>query len=145
MVMYTANPFSIGFDELFNRLERSCQSTSTGYPPHDIVKINDDEYQISLAVAGLSEEDISVTAKEDILTIEYNDNGKEKDQTEYVHRGISKRSFKKDFVLSEHIVVRDDSVSLKNGILSIRVFRQIPEEKKPRKLSISSEKQFLTE
>ena len=144
MVMYS-NPFSIGFDTLFDRLERSCQAGSSGYPPHDIIKLNDDEYQISLAVAGLSADDIDVAVKENVLTIRYTDDKKDKTEPTYVHHGISRRSFKKEFVLSEHIIVRDDSVSLENGILSIRLYRQLPEEKKPRTLKIGTNPQLLTE
>ena len=140
------SPFSVGFDSLFDRLERSGQNTATsGYPPHDIIKLNEDEYQISLAVAGLKEDDIDVTIKEDVLTIQYKGESKDNTEPNYVHRGISRRSFKKEFVLSEHIIIRDDSVSLENGILSIRLHRQIPEEKRPRKLAIGSKKQLLTE
>ena len=143
MVMYPS-PFSVGFDSLLDRLERSASSPSS-YPPHDIIKLDEDKYQISLAVAGLSRDDIDVTLKEDVLTMRYDGDQSEEKVPEYVYRGISKRRFKKEFVLSEHLIVRDDSVSLENGILSITLYRQIPEEKKPRKLQINTKPQLLTE
>lgn len=138
---YTYSPFSVGFETIFDRLGRIEKTTHT-YPPHNIVKIDDETYQIELAVAGLKEEDIDVKVEDNVLSIVYDKS--QKDEREYTHKGISTRKFRKEFTLSEYVVV--DGASLESGILAITLRKVVPEEKKPRKISINStKKEFLAE
>lgn len=138
---YTYSPFSVGFERLFQQASK----TSTGYPPHNIVKVNDDTYIIELALAGLKQKDISITfnPKDSTLDISYEKNNETTANREYVHSGISARSFKKSFSLSEYIEV--SSANMTDGILSIELKRHVPEEKKPRRIEITNSAQLLLE
>jgi molecular chaperone IbpA len=134
--------WTIGFDSMFDRLEK-LQSQQEGYPPHNVVKHGEDNYEIALAVAGFNEDNLTVEQEKNVLTIASKDVG-ENDSAEYIHRGIATRKFKKTFTLGEYIEV--DSVSLVNGILSIYLVKNIPEEKKPKTFSIgATKKEFLSE
>ena len=132
---------SIGFDSMFDRLER-LQTQQEGYPPHNVVKHSEDNYEIALAVAGFNEKDLTVEQEENVLTIASKD--VDSGNIEYIHKGIGTRKFKKTFTLGEFIEV--DSVSLVNGILSVYLVKNIPEEKKPKTFSIGASKpEFLSE
>lgn len=137
---YNFSPLSVGFETLFDQLHRVDKSV-TSYPPHNIKKINDETYHIQLAIAGLKEEDIDIELNNGVLSVEYEKKPAD-DLAEYLHRGISTRNFRKEFTLSDHVVV--DGASLENGILEIVLRKELPEEKKPRKIAIST-KQLLTE
>ena len=130
----------IGYERIFAELEnaRNGNSTRTNntYPPHNVIHIDDDNYEIELAVAGFDESDLEVTYKDNVLTIEGNKDSKE--QAEYVHQGISNRKFAKTFNLSEHIEIR--GADLVNGILSVRLERVIPDNLKPQIITIGSTK-----
>ena len=138
---------SIGFDRMFNRMMNfpSTQQES-GYPPYNIRKGKvEDTFLIELAVAGFSEDDLTITVKENSLTI-IGDIG-DKDNG-FLHQGISQRKFNRNFVLSEDVVVKGSDLS--NGILTIYAERVVPEEKKARTIEIGSlkssdKKQFLAE
>lgn len=134
----------IGFERVFEELERARNGnsnyTNNAYPPHNVIRIDDDNYEIELAVAGFDESDIEVTYKDNVLSIEGNKDSRE--QTEYVHQGISNRKFTKTFNLSEHIEIR--GADLVNGILSVRLERVIPEDQKPQIIKIgSTKKRFI--
>ena len=116
--------FSVGFDDLFDEL-RSFKTV--GYPPYNIEKIKDGEYNISMAVAGFSKEDLSVKSEDGTLTIESKKSIAETKQ-EYVYKGIANRDFKKEFLLAENVFVKD--VKLKDGMLEIFLERVIPENEK---------------
>ena len=134
----------IGFERVFEEIERtkSSQNTYNTYPPHNVIRIDDDNYEIELAIAGFDKSDIEVTFKDNVLSIE--GNRKVEKQSDYVHRGISNRKFTKVFNLSEHIKIR--GADLVNGILSIRLERVIPEDQKPKIIKIGSKtKSFLQE
>ena len=139
----------VGFEGLFDELERIHTSARTGsdnYPPHNIVKIDDEKFLIELAVAGFTQEDISLEVKDGILKVRgavEND-----DEREYAHKGISSRKFEKSFRLSEFVVI--DGADLENGILVVYARVELPEERRPRKIEIGSagaskKKQFLKE
>ena len=124
--------WTIGFDSMFDRLEK-LQSQQQGYPPHNVVNHGEDKYEIALAVAGFSKKDLFVEQEENVLTIASKDvdlNG----NVEYIHKGIATRKFKKTFTLSEFVEV--DSVKLIDGILSVYLVKNIPEEKKPKTFKI---------
>ena len=131
---------SIGIDRLFDRIVNQIDSAaSTNYPPYDIVQVNDDEYMISVAVAGFGYDNLSVTKDKKILVIE----GKHSRETvenedstaKYLHKGISERSFRREFQLADHVEITGAHLEL--GILSIHLKREIPEEAKPKTIAIT--------
>ena len=140
------SPFTIGFDNVFTQLDRVRQIPQTNYPPYNIRKgSTEDTFLIELAVAGFGEEDLTITVKENNLTVEGDIGDKD---TGFVHQGISQRKFSRNFVLAEDVLVKGSDLS--NGILSIFLERVVPEEKKARtidigKVSASMKKQFLAE
>lgn len=125
---------TIGFDRMFNQLNQEfANSKSQGYPPYNVIQESDDEYTISLAIAGFSMDDLDITLEKDTLTIE----GTSPDVPEgknYLHKGIGNRNFRRQFTLAEHIEVED--AELENGMLHINLVRNVPEAQKPKKISI---------
>ena len=140
------SPFTVGFDRVFDELNRVQSTSQSNYPPYNIRKGNEeDSYLIELAVAGFGKDDLSVMVKENNLTIEGDISHKD---SAFVHQGISQRKFSRNFVLAEDVLVKGSDLS--NGILSIFLERVVPEEKKDRtinigKVSASMKKQFLAE
>ena len=124
---------TIGFDQLFDLLENSTLGQSQeGYPPFDLVKIDENHYRISLAVAGFSRDDLDITAQQNQLIV----SGKktDDDKVDYIHRGIATRQFERKFGLADFITVTD--ADLKDGLLSIDLVREIPEAMRPRKIAL---------
>ena len=131
--------FSIGFDSMFDRLlgpSTQHVSNSQGYPPYNIRKDGDTKYFIEMAVAGLSEEDLEVELKESVLQIRSKQSTD--DESNYVHRGIAKRTFERSFTLSDDIVVK--GCDLTNGMLTVELEKIIPEEKRARLIPIGNNK-----
>ena len=136
----------VGFDTLFEDLERIHQSARSGtdnYPPHNIVRIDEEKFLIELAVAGFKEEGINVEVKDGILKVT---GEMDKDERDFAFKGISSRKFEKSFRLSEFVVI--DGADLKDGILVVYARVELPEEKRPRKIEIGSagaskKKQYL--
>ena len=132
-------PFSVGFDNLFDDFDRIYKFNSDSinhYPPYNIRKINDTDYVIELAIAGFGKKDIEVKSQENTLTIKSKDKKDkvlEKDES-VLHRGISQRSFKRSFTVAEDVVVK--GADLKDGLLSVKLERIIPDEKKPKIIDI---------
>ncbi|MES2196268.1 MAG: Hsp20 family protein [Pseudomonadota bacterium] len=124
---------TIGFDRLFDLAEAAQRAGEDNYPPFNIERLADDRYQISLAVAGFSPDEISVTAEQNVVTIE--GNKAEKAEREFLYRGISTRSFKRQYSLADHVEVK--GAAFDNGLLKIELVRQIPEAMKPRRIAIS--------
>ena len=131
--------FGIGFDNMFDELLRvNAQQSNTNYPPYNIVQINEDEYMISLAVAGFGPDNLSVTKEKNFLIIEGNHalNSIETDaEPTYLHKGISERNFRREFRLADHVEIENAHLEL--GILSIHLKREIPEEQKPKSIAIT--------
>jgi molecular chaperone IbpA len=124
---------TIGFDRLFDLAEIAQRAGEDNYPPYNIERLSDDRYQITLAVAGFSPDEISVTAEYNVVTIE---GGKaEKAEREYLYRGISARPFKRQFELADYVHVK--SAAFDNGLLKIELVREVPEAMKPRRIDIS--------
>jgi molecular chaperone IbpA len=127
---------TIGFDRLFNELFDSVNKLEGGgYPPYNIELADENNYHITLAVAGFGEDDIDVEVIEQTLRI----TGKRTDEDEerqFLHQGIAGRGFERRFQLAEH--VRVTGASLENGLLNIELVREIPEAKKPRKIAITN-------
>lgn len=145
MVLANTIPRStwIGFDRLFDELDRVSHINEQGFPRHNIVKTSELEFRIELAVAGVSEDDVSIVVKDNKLVIE-GQARKDDETVDYVHRGITSKSFTRQFRLAEHTVV--DGADLSNGILTVYLRIDIPEEKKPREIKLGTKpKQLLTE
>ena len=126
------DPFFIGFNRELGRLNTAYKTNSQSYPPYDLLKLDDDTYQISLAIAGFSREDIDVSVDNGTLIIR----GEivEVTDAEVVHKGIAGRKFVRSFALGEYMEVT--SAELKDGMLHVNVVRIVPEEKKPKKIKI---------
>ena len=134
--------FGIGFDNLFDDLMRvNAQQSNNNYPPYDIVQINDDEYMISLAVAGFGHDNLSITKDKKFLIIEGKhsreniDDAYEESTTKYLHKGISERSFRREFQLADHVEISNAHLEL--GILNVYLKREVPEEAKPKTIAIT--------
>ena len=125
---------AIGVDRLFDRLINNIESTSqSNYPPYNIVQVNENEYFIEMAVAGLDEEDLEITQDQNTLIVAGNIEVSE--ELNYLHKGIAGRSFRREFTLADHVEVTE--ANLKKGILFIRLKREIPEAMKPKTIAIS--------
>ena len=130
--------FGIGFDNLFDDLMRvNAQQGNTNYPPYNIVQINDDEYMISLAVAGFGFDNLSVTKDKNFLIIEGKeyDSDSEKIVPNYLHKGISNRDFRREFKLADHVEISNAHLEL--GILNVHLKREVPEEARPKTIAIT--------
>jgi molecular chaperone IbpA len=143
MTRFTAlYPQFVGFDNIFNELERLVDGTAptrnTSFPPHNIIKLDDNKYVVEMAVAGFGQDEVDVELQDGTLIVK----GEKKDQTEvdYVYRGIATRSFTKSIRLNDSIEVR--GAQFKDGILKIALENIIPEHKKPRKVEFSKELNF---
>jgi molecular chaperone IbpA len=113
--------------------KRPSGPARTTNPPYNIERLSDDSYQISLAVAGFSPDDIAVTAEQNVVTIE---GSKYNTEHEYLYRGISARPFKRQFSLADYVQVK--RATYENGLLKIKLFREIPEAMKPRRIAINA-------
>jgi molecular chaperone IbpA len=121
----------VGFDHLFKELEYTTKHSNDHYPPHNIVKIDDETFLIELAVAGFSEDELEVDVKERTLTVKGDHITKGR---EFIHRGISTKKFRRTFRLSEYVEVH--GADLVDGVLAIDLKIVIPEEMRPRKINI---------
>jgi molecular chaperone IbpA len=127
---------TVGFDRLFTMLDSLAQPDTTGqsYPPYNIERTGDDAYRISMAVAGFSDEEISIEAHRNVLTIKGEKAEEPAESTQFLHRGIAGRAFERRFQLADHVEVQ--GAALKNGLLHIDLKRNIPDELKPRRIEI---------
>lgn len=138
---WPGSTWTVGFDSIFDRIEK-LNTQPSGYPPHNVVRHSDDQFEIAIAVAGFGEKDLTVEQDQNILTIASKDVDLNGDK-EYIHKGIATRKFDKKFTLGEYIEVKE--VALVDGILSVYLEKNIPEEKKPKSFSINSKPEFLAE
>lgn len=127
----TIHKFAVGFDSMIDELLRTTNQT-TNYPPYNIVKYADDKFAIELAIAGFVDEDIEVSVEKNQLTIKGEKPGQEVRQ--YVHHGISSRSFVRTWTLAEHVEVT--GAKMQDGILVVNLERVVPEEQKPKRIQI---------
>ncbi|MEC9210201.1 MAG: Hsp20 family protein [Actinomycetota bacterium] len=131
-------PVSVGFDSVFDHFEslfNESPSLHTNYPPYDILKTDEQSYVIELAVAGFSKKDIAVTVENGVLTVESDrESNAESSGQEIIHRGISKRYFKKSFSIADDVEIR--GAELKDGLLRISMEKIIPESRKRKEISI---------
>ncbi|MEP0322040.1 Hsp20 family protein [Bauldia litoralis] len=129
---------TVGFDRVFGMLDSlgNFDGAAQSYPPYNIERTGENAYRVTMAVAGFGDEDLSIEAKENTLTVK----GEKKDQSEgeesnVLYRGIAARSFERRFQLADHVEVR--GASLENGLLHIELVREIPEAMKPRTIAIN--------
>ena len=127
-------PYAVGFDRVFDQLQNYVEnnSTSTGYPPYNIRKDGEYNYDIEMALAGFSKKDIEVEVADGVLTIRSVKENEDDDNNLY--RGISYRKFNRKFTLADDIIVKD--AKLQDGLLKISLEKIIPEEKKPRLITV---------
>jgi molecular chaperone IbpA len=127
--------YSVGFDRMFDRLFDEVNVSTTNYPPYNIIKSDDTNYSIEIAVAGFGKDDIEIETKENTLTVRSVEKDSELvDEVEYLHKGISARAFTRSFTVADDVVVK--GASYENGLLIISLERIIPEEKQPRLIKI---------
>ena len=129
-------PYAVGFDRIISDMFQYADNNvaSTGYPPYNIRK-EGDKFQIEIALAGIAKEDLDITVAEGVLTVEHTPEGEvESSGWEWLHKGISQRHFKRNFTLSDDIVVNGSR--MENGMLFIELERIVPDEKKPRTIQI---------
>jgi len=134
--MHVPRSLFLGFEHLFDELERihGAGRSQDNYPPHNVVKVDDERFNIEMAVAGFSMDDLDVTVKDGILVVK--GNPLESLEREYIHKGISSRKFEKSFRISEFVVI--DGADLKDGLLVVNARVEVPEERRPRKIAIRS-------
>jgi molecular chaperone IbpA len=127
---------SIGIDRLFDRIVNQIDSAaSTNYPPYDIVRTGDETYEIRVAVAGFVQADIDVEFNNGTLIVKGEKATEEGTEVEYLHHGISGRSFIRTFSVAEYVEVKD--AVLADGILTVKLERLVPESQKPKKIAVS--------
>ncbi len=127
---------SIGFDRMLNVLEAASRADTVdnNWPPYDIVKVRDDDYRIAMAVAGFTQDELTITQEQNMLFV--SGQKANADDVQYLHRGIAGRSFQRRFEIADHVKVV--GAGLVNGLLTIDLKREIPEEMKPRQIAIST-------
>lgn len=125
---------TVGFDRVFDLLDTVGKSESAGYPPYNIERLAENDYRITLAVAGFGEDDLDIELRENTLTVTGSRQDSEEGK-EFLYRGIAGRSFERRFQLAEHVQVA--GASLVNGLLNIELKREIPEAMKPRKIAVN--------
>ena len=136
-------PFTVGFDDMFEHFDHMVDHlphlTANNYPPYNIVKTGDYTYDLELALAGFSKKDIDVAYNDGMLTVKSNHEAESKTEQEDInggilHRGISKRFFSKTFTIADDVEIK--GAELKDGLLRVTLERIIPENKKPRSITI---------
>ena len=135
------SPFAVGFDRTFDSLAllASSRANETNYPPYNIRKVAEEQYSIELAIAGFEEKDIDIELVEETLII--NGNRPKEASDGLLHQGLAARDFIKEFILSDDMVIK--GAALSNGMLYVGVERVIPDEKKPRKIELTSKSKLL--
>jgi len=128
----------IGFDDLFNNFEqRFANQLNTAYPPYNILKYDDDTYEIEIAVTGFEKDEITVEIDQHNLVVRGSKKGEGKEDSNYIYRGLANRDFTRFWELGEYIEVNEGRI--KNGVLTIGLKRVVPEALKPRVLKLKSE------
>lgn len=126
---------AIGFDRLFNQMEQNLNNSNGGYPPYNIEQRGDNQYRITMAVAGFAESQLDITQHENKLIVRGTRPESEHDERQYLYQGIAERDFERKFQLADYVKVI--GANMENGLLHIDLEREIPEEQKPRKITIN--------
>jgi len=128
-------PLSVGFDDMFDHFESMFDIPTVNYPPYNLVKTGDNKFDIEVALAGFNKKDINVTSENNMLTIESKQDEKSKDKDgEVIHKGISKRYFKRSFTIADDVEVK--GAELKDGLLKVSMEKIIPDAKKLKTIDI---------
>ena len=125
---------TVGFDRLFDMLDQSSRLAEDSYPPYNIERTGEDHYRISLALAGFTPDQVTITAEQNVLTVEGRKADKEEHQ--YLYQGISARPFRRAFNLADYVQVK--GASFEGGLLKIDLVREVPEAMKPRRIAINT-------
>jgi molecular chaperone IbpA len=131
---------TVGFDRLFSMLDGF--EAAPGYPPYNIERTGENDYRITVAVAGFAENELSIESKENTLTIKGEKQVKQDNSGEVLYQGIAARAFERQFQLADYVQVK--GASLENGLLHVELVREIPEAKKPRQIAINGKAQPKT-
>ena len=126
---------TVGFDRLFQLLDGGVESEANTYPPYNIERTADNQYRITMAVAGFGKDEIDIQAKEQTLTIKGDKKAEDK-QRQFLHRGIATRAFERRFQLADHVEVT--GADLQDGLLHVELVRNVPERLKPRSIQIGN-------
>ena len=129
----TYNPVGLGLEDMFKRLDVLQDSTATNYPPYNIVKIDDVTQQLEIALAGFSRDEIEVAVERNVLTV--STNKAKEDGREYTHKGLARRTFARNWQLSDDALV--ENVTYKDGLLTLDIRKEVPESQKRKLLPIS--------
>jgi molecular chaperone IbpA len=124
---------TVGFDRLLNLLDSASEQ---GYPPYNIERSDENNYRVTIAVAGFAESDLSVDVKDRVLTVTGKRESEASEKPSYLHQGIAGRAFERSFQLAEHVEVK--GARLENGLLHVDLERIVPEEKRPRRITINA-------
>ena len=129
---------TVGFDRIFDLLDETQRTVEEHYPPYNIERLGEDHYQVSLALAGFSPDEIAITAEQNVLTVE----GRKADEAnrDFLYRGISAQGFKRQFNLADYVQVK--TAAFDNGLLRIELVRELPEAMKPRRIPIGAADQI---
>jgi len=134
--MNAAHRNFIGVDRLMDRMATNLSTPNDqGYPPYNVVKLDDNNFVIELAVAGFGKDSINLTVQDSVLSIEGSQETNDDDEANYLHKGISSRKFRRTFDLADYVEVTDATV--KDGVLKVTLERHIPEELKPREIPVN--------
>ena len=133
--MNAAHRNFIGVDRLMDRMANLSTPNDQGYPPYNVVKLDDNNFVIELAVAGFGKDSINLTVQDSVLSIEGSQETNDDDEANYLHKGISSRKFRRTFDLADYVEVTDATV--KDGVLKVTLERHIPEELKPREIPVN--------
>jgi molecular chaperone IbpA len=125
----------VGFDRLAALLDAAGAESATGYPPYNIERTDEDAYRIEIAVAGFKPEELNVEVKENLLTVQGRKAANDESRR-YLHRGLAERNFERKFQLADYVVVTE--AALNDGLLAISLKREVPEQKKPRRIEIGT-------
>jgi molecular chaperone IbpA len=125
---------TVGFDRLFDLIESMQWTAEDNYPPYNIERTGEDHYRIALALAGFTPDDLTITAEQNVLTVE--GHKAEKSEHQYLYQGISARPFRRVFNLADHVEVK--GASFEGGLLKIDLVREVPEAMKPRRIAINA-------
>jgi molecular chaperone IbpA len=129
---------TVGFDRIFDLLDETQRTVEEHYPPYNIERLGEDHYQISLALAGFTPDEIAVTAEQNVLTVEGRNDDEPKH--DYLYHGISAKPFKRQFNLADYVQVK--AATFDSGLLRIELVRELPEAMKPRRIPIGGSKQI---
>jgi molecular chaperone IbpA len=126
---------TVGFDRLARMLDEASSFEAPSYPPYNIEKLAEDEYRITMAVAGFAPEDITIEVKGSALTVSGKKAEKAEAKSEFLHQGIAARAFERRFQLADHVQVQ--GAGMENGLLHVSLKREVPEALKPRTIPVN--------